>query len=226
MHAGIGDPAIGDDHAQIVQRRIGPEDRVQQFGRQIGVETRAAFGDAAQAHIPLDGNQGADLSAGEERGRFDQGIDVVVKLAGKTAEQARLPQAHQCPAQLGLKDDHDGETGGDQETAVEEFDARQPGAAGEQADDDIDGDQQDDDPLEQSRPARPLQKADNPVDHGADQKQLDQHLPPGIAADRPEEVGEVEEDEGDRPNDKATTQGRSQPSSTSSEFGSPRTECH
>ena len=44
-----------------MQRRIRPEDRVEQISRKIGVDMRSGFGDAAKADFALDRDQAADL---------------------------------------------------------------------------------------------------------------------------------------------------------------------
>ena len=61
LHAGEGDASLADHHAQIVQRAVRPEDRVEQIGGEIGVDARGAFGKADEADFALDGDQAADF---------------------------------------------------------------------------------------------------------------------------------------------------------------------
>src|SRR4051812_10847021 len=131
LHAGVHHAALADDHTQVVQRRIRPEDRIQQRGGQVGVQARAAFGDTTQTDLALDRDQRADLPPREERGRLDQRVNLVLQLAGPDAEQARLAQSQQRPAKLGLEDDDDREERKSQELRVEEVEAVQVEAGGQ-----------------------------------------------------------------------------------------------
>src|SRR5438067_1173383 len=88
LHAGIHDSAAGDDHAKVMEGRVGPENSVEHGGGEIGIDACSGFGNTAQANFALDGDQCADFSAREEHGGFDEGFDVFIELNREAAEEA------------------------------------------------------------------------------------------------------------------------------------------
>src|SRR4051812_22703348 len=193
LHAGIHDPALADDHAQVVQGRIGPENCIEHRGRQIGVDAGAAFGNTAQANLALDGNQSADFAAGEKKGGFNQCFNIFIELDREAAEEARLAQSHQGAADFGLEHDDGGEGCEEQELAVKEIDPVQVQFRADQSDDQVEDHQQQAGPLDHALAAGAAQKAHDRKDHQADDQQLNADLPPAVDTDGLPEIDQVEE---------------------------------
>src|SRR6266850_3440257 len=193
LHTGEHDPALADDHAQVVQGRVGPENRVEHRGREIGVDAGATFGDTAQAHFALDGHQCADFSAGEEEGGLDEGFDIFIELDRETAEEASLAKAHEGAANLRLEDD-DGRKGGEEEEfAIEKIDPLQMQLGADQSDDEVEDDEEEARALDHALAAGAAEEAHDGVDEEADDEQLDGDLPPAVDTDGLPEIDQVEE---------------------------------
>src|SRR5208282_5288469 len=135
--------------------------------------------------------QAADFATGEKRGGFDELFDVLVDLLRPAAEKARFAQAHEGAAQLRLENHGQGEGGEEQESAVEISYRVEVQDAADQGDDQVEADEEDGDALEHADAAGPLQEADDPEDDGADEKELDRHLPPTVAREGPQEGGDI-----------------------------------
>ena len=63
LHASVRDLSARDDHAQVVQRRVWPEQALEERRREVRVDPRAALRDTAEADFSLDGDERADFPA-------------------------------------------------------------------------------------------------------------------------------------------------------------------
>ena len=178
LHVGCKDAIAADDHAQIVQRAVRPEDRPQQPAGDLRVQTLAALDQTAETDAPLDCDQGADLALGEKLRRFGHRLhDAVDPTAGAAKQPGMAEPNHELP-QLRLED-HDKENG--QETEEPVIDEVQSVLA-----EHLDGDryehQQDREPLDDPRPPRPFQESDDQEHAQPDDCDLDEDLMQLIAA--------------------------------------------
>src|SRR5688572_1719769 len=170
LNAGEHDATLADDDAEVVEGGVGPEDRVEQGGGELGVEAGAALGDAAEGDLAFDGDDGADLSPGEEGGGIDEGLDVLVDLLRPVAEEASLADAHQRSTNLGLEDHDRGKRREEEQAAVQEFDAVQFQLFTDQPDDQVEDDEEEPDALEHAGAAGAAEEAEDGVDERSEER--------------------------------------------------------
>jgi len=193
LDAGVSDATVADDDTQVVQRGIGPEDGVEQARGEVGVDAGAALRDSAKADIAFNGDQSADLPPREEGGRFDEGIDIGVELAGEVSEKACFAELHEGAADFGLEDDDRGEEADQEQAAVEELDTFEPQFAADKGDNQVGDNEQEADAFEHAHSAGSAEEAKDAVDEQADQEPLDGDAERSVDADGVPEVVEAEE---------------------------------
>src|SRR5262249_44223018 len=140
LDTGGGEFSVADDDAHIVQHGAGPEDGVEEFRGQDGVDECAGLGETAEADFAFDGDECADLVFRTIGGGANDGVDGGFQGRADGPEEACFAEACKGAAEFGLEDDDGGKGGKDKEAGIEEFDTAQLVAA--KLDDDVGDDEE------------------------------------------------------------------------------------
>jgi hypothetical protein len=109
-HAGRDDGVALDEHGAVVERAVGREQADDEVGADARLDAGAGFGVFVQADVALDGDDGADLGAGQPLHGLDQLLDDLALLhAVEEADHAALAEAGEGGAQLGVEHDDGGD---------------------------------------------------------------------------------------------------------------------
>ena len=88
LDAGGGEFSAADDGAHVVEHGAGPEDGVEEFGGEVGVEDGAVLDETAEADFAFDGDEGADGAFGAIGARARQ-MASMLERRGLPAERNR-----------------------------------------------------------------------------------------------------------------------------------------
>ena len=177
-----------------MQGAAGPEYGVEQFLADSGVEACAGFLDAAEADLPLDGDQSADLVLGEVGDSADDFFnDACLTQATGTAERANaFAESNERAAEFGLEDDDQREREEGQEVVVEKVEAFEHRTLGKNENDGREQEDAEANAFDDAGAACAAEKAADEVDDDPDERQLGRDDPPRVALhavdDLPEKV--------------------------------------
>ena len=163
-----------DDHPQVVQRRSGVENRIQQIRRYFGVDHRPILGPAGQIHVTLNGDQRPVPVARQVPRRLHQRRHKL-RFRLTPAAEPHVPHANHRPPQLRLKDHQRDQCQPRQHVVVEQLQPHPLEVHHEDADHDRRDHQNDQHAAQRLRPTRALQHAGAPVHAHPDQQQLHEH---------------------------------------------------